>query len=341
MAIDKLVDSGKLNNALSYTAGRIRAKTGGSSQIAFDFANEKGFGDAVDAIPTGGTPTGTKQISITQNGTTTEDVAAYASAEITVNVQGGGGADTLTDFLDNTLTSITYTGTVPLNKEFARNKTALLSVSLPNVTEIPEMAFNGCSNLTTFSAPKVTTIGNNALQTCKALTGVSFPLVTYVGTYVFGDNYALSGTLFFPVATQVSNYFVSYAGRDSGGITVVLPSLVTLGNDGFRNCICNAIDLGESFSALPQRGVYLSNAAHKCDALILRKKDGIVTANSNQSVYRSNGGSIVIYVPSALKATYEADSTWNSILSSSYISMTTIEGSQYETHYADGTVIPT
>lgn len=38
-------------------------------------------------------PSGTKQISITQNGTTTEDVAAYASAEITVNVQGGGSSD--------------------------------------------------------------------------------------------------------------------------------------------------------------------------------------------------------------------------------------------------------
>lgn len=35
------------------------------------------------------TPTGTKQISITQNGTTTENVADYASAEITVNVSGG------------------------------------------------------------------------------------------------------------------------------------------------------------------------------------------------------------------------------------------------------------
>lgn len=34
-------------------------------------------------------PTGTKQINITSNGTTTEDVTNYADAEITVNVQGG------------------------------------------------------------------------------------------------------------------------------------------------------------------------------------------------------------------------------------------------------------
>lgn len=42
------------------------------------------------------TPTGTKQISITQNGTTTEDVTNYANAEITVNVSGGGGGGTPT-----------------------------------------------------------------------------------------------------------------------------------------------------------------------------------------------------------------------------------------------------
>lgn len=37
-------------------------------------------------VPQGSTPTGTKQINVSQNGTTTEDVAAYASAEIVVAV---------------------------------------------------------------------------------------------------------------------------------------------------------------------------------------------------------------------------------------------------------------
>lgn len=45
--------------------------------------------DAIEAISGGITPTGTKQISITQNGTTTEDVTNYAGAEITVNVPTG------------------------------------------------------------------------------------------------------------------------------------------------------------------------------------------------------------------------------------------------------------
>lgn len=51
MAYDKVVDSAALDAAMTYTANRIRNKTGGTDQITWDSA--KGFGDAVDAI-TGG-----------------------------------------------------------------------------------------------------------------------------------------------------------------------------------------------------------------------------------------------------------------------------------------------
>lgn len=54
MAIDKSVDSTLLDAAMSYEAGKIRAKLGSSAQISYDLANGKGFGDAIDAIPTGG-----------------------------------------------------------------------------------------------------------------------------------------------------------------------------------------------------------------------------------------------------------------------------------------------
>lgn len=52
MAFDKVVDSTQLDAAMTYTANRIRNKTGGTNQIAWDSA--KGFGDAVDAISGGG-----------------------------------------------------------------------------------------------------------------------------------------------------------------------------------------------------------------------------------------------------------------------------------------------
>ena len=52
MAYDKVVDSAQLDTALTYTANRIRNKTGGTDQIMWD--STKGFGDAVDAITGGG-----------------------------------------------------------------------------------------------------------------------------------------------------------------------------------------------------------------------------------------------------------------------------------------------
>ena len=48
MAYDKVIDSAALDAAMTYTANRIRNKTGGTDQITWDSA--KGFGDAVDAI---------------------------------------------------------------------------------------------------------------------------------------------------------------------------------------------------------------------------------------------------------------------------------------------------
>lgn len=54
MAFDKIVDSTALDTALTYTANRIRNKTGDTNQIAWD--SVKGFGDAVDAITSGGNP---------------------------------------------------------------------------------------------------------------------------------------------------------------------------------------------------------------------------------------------------------------------------------------------
>ena len=86
---------------LTNIADAIRAKTGDPasmtpSEMAEEIAN----------ISTGTTPTGTKQISITANGTITEDVTNYASAEITVNVPG---------IASGTITGSTATVSIPVN----------------------------------------------------------------------------------------------------------------------------------------------------------------------------------------------------------------------------------
>lgn len=60
-------------------ANAIRSKNGSS-----DTYTVSEMAQAVLDIPTGTTPTGTKQVTIDSSGTTTEDVSAYANVEITV-----------------------------------------------------------------------------------------------------------------------------------------------------------------------------------------------------------------------------------------------------------------
>lgn len=83
--------------------------TNGTYNASSDSAD--GFSSVVVNVPTGITPTGTKQINISQNGTTTEDVTNYASAQITVNVPSSSPSQAqhtiYFEFSDNTNTSIT------------------------------------------------------------------------------------------------------------------------------------------------------------------------------------------------------------------------------------------
>lgn len=78
MAYDKVIDSAVLDTDLASIADAIRSKGGTSASLAFP----AGFVNAISAIKTGITPTGTK--TITENGT--HDVTNYANAQ--VNVKG-------------------------------------------------------------------------------------------------------------------------------------------------------------------------------------------------------------------------------------------------------------
>lgn len=96
MAFDKVIDSAKLDTAMTHTANSIRAKTGGSAPIVWDAS--KGFGDAVDAITAGGGNPfevfeSLQSFALSENSTITELVAnipdvtslsrSFASARLT------------------------------------------------------------------------------------------------------------------------------------------------------------------------------------------------------------------------------------------------------------------
>lgn len=159
-----LVDGTKLDACMTAEANAIRAKTGGSSPIPYDYANNKGFADVIAAIPSGGgvttqplsvaqngtytapsgkayspvtvnvpQPSGTKNITISQNGTTTENVKNYASASITVDVPSAN---------PNSYEEIAGTLSNPWRRDGSpseladllshRNATAYLKMTIPN-----------------------------------------------------------------------------------------------------------------------------------------------------------------------------------------------------------------
>lgn len=227
MALDKLVDSGQLDSDLTSVANAIRTKGGTSSQLAFP----AGFVSAVQAIPTGGTPTGTKQISITANGTTTEDVAAYANAEITVNVQGGGGY-TAADFADLSKP----TGEVVYDADSVAmlpGRTEITKLYLPNWTGTSNTAefFSRMKKLAYAVFPAQTRLYNNGLANCENLIGVDL-YTGYLGSSVFANDTKFKYLVIRKGAVSSlgnSNSFnnTPFASGKAGGILYVPASLIS------------------------------------------------------------------------------------------------------------------
>lgn len=146
MAFDKAVDSAALDSALAYTANRIRVKTGDTAQIAWD--NDKGFGDAVDAI---------------SGDYSVED------GLITRTISG--------EYVNDRISAIA-------DRIFASTK--LTSISCQNVTTIGVRAFEG-SNLQTFNFPSVTSIKDYALcnTPLSSIMPSQFPKLQSAGNNCF------------------------------------------------------------------------------------------------------------------------------------------------------------
>lgn len=140
------------------------------------------------------TPTGTKQISITSNGTTTEDVTNYASAEITVNVSGGGsgasGTFTPAAQGDYTLSfGVSYSNFILIIEMDSTSKTALINSGLTGTTRayfyqlfhgIPSINEAGGTNMGKYGryAPDTGAVSLSDLSN-PTLTDSSFTLKAY------------------------------------------------------------------------------------------------------------------------------------------------------------------
>lgn len=162
-------------------------------------------------------PSGTKGIILTENGRVIEDVNAYESVAISVSVP-----DTSSELLDELLyptgsKSIDIDSTVDVVTAYAmRGQTSVKSVKLRNATDINVSAFDGCSNLSSLYAPEATRIYNNAFLNCAALSEIYLPKVRKI------DNSSSIG---------VAGAFYACAFSEAN-----LPSVESIGTRAFYVC---------------------------------------------------------------------------------------------------------
>jgi hypothetical protein len=104
------------------------------------------------------------------------------------------------------------------------------------VVSIGQMAFYGCSGLTSVTIPNsVTSIGSNAFNNCLNLTSVSIPnSVTSIGIGAFAECYILSSVSIPNSVTSIPSNAFSYCPALA---SVTIPSSVTsIGVNAFLGC---------------------------------------------------------------------------------------------------------
>lgn len=130
---------------------------------------------------------------------------------------------------------------------------------------------------------------------------------------------------------------------------LALPSLNTTPSSAYGNCpTLRVLDYGENAPSLGMSSLPFSGL----QTLVLRRSTALVaTASStmNQSPMKSGGAGCTVYIPKVLydhlgdgtSLDYKAAGTWSTYDGYGTITWAQIEGSIYETQYADGTPIPT
>lgn len=269
MAYDKVVDSAALDAAMTYTANRIRNKTGGTDQIAWDSA--KGFGDAVDAITTGSSAPESDPREVYQGTRPAEWLRLPDYDKITDNtayfllaLYPSGKNNICIAFRTNGSCTITA-GTVS-NGEFVpfENDDIVTVAGISSEYVIAERTFNFADYNTAMSdGTKQIVVKVNTTDTLKRLTfsgsewldnrGVLDIILKAIHSeYVnFSQNAKQRGCLYFytfdkgiPISLKHVKYIATASGEAEANAVLYMPQLVKIigtfkvesNNEVFRDC---------------------------------------------------------------------------------------------------------
>ena len=126
----------------------------------------------------------------------------------------------------------------------------------------------------------------------------------------------------------------------SGCKILVLPVATSLGAYQFADTpVITTVDLGTFTGSLAQ---YWFSGDSQFNTLILRASSVAPLGNINAfggTPFANGKAGGTLYVPSSLVSSYQSANNWSTILGYSTNQILPIEGSYYETHYADGSSI--
>lgn len=189
------------------------------------------------------------------------------------------------------------------------------------VTYVAAQRFRGQEQLTEIIFPNVEEIASTAFYYCTNLERIYMPKLRTIGPQAFAG-VSKAKIMAFPVLSSVSN------GCFGWNSTVTRSELEVL-------------DLGGSDSeASIANNAFVSTSLR---VLILRNSSITQLANIGaflRTPFASDGAGGTIYVPRELISAYQAAVNWSTILGIENNSILSIEGSEYEHNYADGTPVP-
>ena len=166
----------------------------------------------------------------------------------------------------------------------------LTSVTISNsVTSIGDSAFDGCRGLTNVTIPdSVTSIGKGAFEYCSSLTSVTIPSsVTTINVLVFSACSNLTGITIPSSVTTIDSYAFSGCTRLS---SITIPDSVTsIYDHAFSYCSgLTSVTIGSGLTSIGNYG-FLSN----CQSLVS------ITVDSNNTKYDSRNNCNAIIVTSS------------------------------------------
>lgn len=208
-------------------------------------------------------------------------------------------------------------------------------ITLSGVTKLQLHLFQEVTGAYSVESDEIIKIGNYCFDGSTGLIGLYVKNCTEIGTY------ALRGTHINSFFAPLSNLLAN-AVNSNTYIQTAIFGKTTSGNFQFRN------DTALKVADVCGDTGRFDNTFRGCtnfDTLIIRKVSnpyslsGINTFSTTK--FDSSGTGGTLYVPQALIADYQAATNWSTILGYETNQILPIEGSIYETQYADGTPITT